>query len=220
MTDHTKFLGVIIDKNLNFMQHIQYIKGKISRGLGILYKCKRFFDRKTLLTLYYAFIYPYFNYCLPVWGSTYDTYLSPLVSLQKRAVRLIFGAKKYDHTDPIFQSLNILKLDQLYMYSVQLLMFKFIKNELPNIFQILFVRNNSFHEYPTRQQLLLRVPLLKFAPACKTVRKRGVHTFNYFSQFISMECSYVTYKFCIKKYIIENGVTYEVICHHLGARLD
>ena len=82
MTDQSKFLGVIIDKNLSFMQHIQYIKGKVSKGIGILYKCKRFFDKNTLLTLYYSFIYPYYNYCLPVWGSTYDSYLAPLVVLQ------------------------------------------------------------------------------------------------------------------------------------------
>ena len=70
MTDQSKFLGVIIDKNLSFMQHIQYIKGKISKGVGILCKCKKFFNAKTMLTLYYSFVYPYFNYCLPVWGGT------------------------------------------------------------------------------------------------------------------------------------------------------
>ena len=44
--DNTKFLGVIIDKFLSFQQHIQYVKGKIARGIGILYKCKCFFGQK------------------------------------------------------------------------------------------------------------------------------------------------------------------------------
>ena len=101
MTDQTKFLGVKIDKNLSFMQHIQYIKGKIARGLGILYKCRLFFNSQTMLTLYYSFVYPYYNYCLPVWGSTYDSYLEPLIKLQKRAIRLINGSARYAHTDPI-----------------------------------------------------------------------------------------------------------------------
>ena len=191
------------------MQHIQYIKGKISRGVGILYKCKKFFNTKTLLTLYYSFVYPYFNYCLPVWGGTYESYILPLVLLQKRAVRCIQGANKYDHTDPIFQSLKLLKLNQLYIYSLQLFMFKFVKNELPIIFKEFFLRNDSIHSYNTRQQLMYRIPLLLTAPACKSVSLRGVHTFNYFSRYLSYDCSYVTYKFSLKKYIIMNGITYE-----------
>ena len=31
---NTKFLGVMIDQRLNFFDHIQYIKGKVSRGVG------------------------------------------------------------------------------------------------------------------------------------------------------------------------------------------
>merc|ERR1712237_166674 len=80
----TKFLGVIIDQFLTFEAHIQYIKGKVAKGLGILYRCKKFFNNNTLLTLYYSFIYPYFNYCNCIWGNIYQTYLDPLVKLQKK----------------------------------------------------------------------------------------------------------------------------------------
>ena len=90
----TKFLGVYIDQNLLFRDHILYVKGKISRSLGILYKCQKYFDSETLLMLYNSFIYPHFTYCVSVWGNTYKTYLSPIISLQDRAVRLISRAKK------------------------------------------------------------------------------------------------------------------------------
>ena len=83
MKENTKFLGVIIDNKLSFQQHIKYIKGKVSRGLGILLKCRRFFDQNTLVTLYNSFVYPYLNYCISVWGSTCDTYVDSLVKLQK-----------------------------------------------------------------------------------------------------------------------------------------
>ena len=38
--EKTKFLGVIIDEHLTFQSHIKYIKGKVARGFGILYKCR------------------------------------------------------------------------------------------------------------------------------------------------------------------------------------
>ena len=54
----TKFLGIMIDEQLKFCEHIQYIKGKISRGLGIIYKAKTKCNKSTLLTLYYFFSLP------------------------------------------------------------------------------------------------------------------------------------------------------------------
>ena len=66
MVDSTKFLGVYIDQNLLFQKHILYIKGKISRGIGILYKCKPVLNETSLKMLYNAIIYPYFVYCIEV----------------------------------------------------------------------------------------------------------------------------------------------------------
>ena len=50
----TKFLGVILDQRLTFLNHILLIKGKMARAMGILYKCKRTLNQNTLLTLYNA----------------------------------------------------------------------------------------------------------------------------------------------------------------------
>ena len=63
-TNHTKFLGVMVEQHLTFEAHVRYIKGKISRGIGILYQAKRMLQERTLLTLYYSFVYPYFTYCM------------------------------------------------------------------------------------------------------------------------------------------------------------
>ena len=59
---HTKFLGVVIDCELNWSHHIRHIKSKISKGIGIVIKAKNVVNRNTLKTLYYSFIYPYINY--------------------------------------------------------------------------------------------------------------------------------------------------------------
>ena len=83
MIEKTKFLGVIIDQNLPFQSHIKYIKGRVARGIGILYKSRPYFHFKTMRSLYNAIIYPYFTYCIEVWGNTYQSYLEPLVKLQK-----------------------------------------------------------------------------------------------------------------------------------------
>ena len=50
--EKAKFLGVIIDAKLNWTHHTTYVKGKLSRGIGII--CKA---RKVLIKLYYSFFY-------------------------------------------------------------------------------------------------------------------------------------------------------------------
>jgi hypothetical protein len=66
---HTKFLGVVIDSNLNWNQHICHVEKKIAKGCAIIMKVRKFLCRKTLISLYYSFVYPYINYCIEVSGT-------------------------------------------------------------------------------------------------------------------------------------------------------
>ena len=78
----TKFLGVILDQHLTFDSHVQYTEGKMARGIGILYKTKKYLKESSMKTLHYAFIYPYFTYCIAVWGNTFNSVLEPLIVLK------------------------------------------------------------------------------------------------------------------------------------------
>ena len=84
----TKFLGVIIDSELSWKPHVDAICSKIAKNIGIMTKARSVFNKDTLLSLYYSFIYPYISYCIYVWGSTFETYLKKMF-LQKRAIRII-----------------------------------------------------------------------------------------------------------------------------------
>ena len=176
MTEQTKFLGVIIEQTLNFRSHISYIKGKISRALGILYKARKFFDKTTLLTLYNSFIHPLFMYCIAVWGYVPETYLDPLDKLQKRAVRIIAGARYLAHTEPLFKELKIMKLINLYVYNIMLIMFKRQHGKLPAIFDSFF---HEFHFYDTRHHHL-SVPTHSLTTSERCLRGAGVTLYNYF----------------------------------------
>ena len=206
MIERTKFLGVIIDQNLSFQSHINYIKGKVARGIGILYKSKPYFSFEIMRVLYNAFIYPYFTYCIEVWGNTYQSYLEPLIKLQKRAVRTIVGARKYAHTAPLFRELKLLNIKEIYIYCVQLFMYKYHHSILPLIFSDFYVRNNSIHEHHTRQQNLLHVPLIFTKPLSKTIRVSGVTLYNHFSNSLCLKVSYVTYKGILKRHIIDDDI--------------
>ena len=83
-TKSSKFLGVHIDNKLNWKMHIDYVSGKIARGIGILIKARKVLSNECMTNLYYAFIYPYLIYCNHIWGNTYKSTLSKLQILQKK----------------------------------------------------------------------------------------------------------------------------------------
>ena len=46
---NTKFLGVIIDSELNWTAHIFYIKNNISKSIGIIVKIRHYLDKCSIL---------------------------------------------------------------------------------------------------------------------------------------------------------------------------
>ena len=127
----TKFLGVIIDENISWKSHIYNISKKISRGIGILKKARKYLNRNVLCNLYYTFLYPYFTYCIHVWGNACQSYISKLVKLQKRAIRIITFSRYNSHTAILFQTLRILNLSNIARYVVIQFMYRFKGGTLP-----------------------------------------------------------------------------------------
>ena len=115
---------------------------------------------------------------------------------------MISGAKKYDHTEPLFKILDILKIQEIYVYSLQFIMYKFRHHRLPAIFTDFFKINKHIHDYDTRQANLLHVPLAKIRQSSISVRRNGVHSYNHFYGIINIDCSISCYKKLLKSYIL------------------
>ena len=80
-TKKQNFLGVIIDHELNWSDHILYIKNNISKSIGINNKTWNLLEKNTLRNLYFTFIYPYLIYCIEICGNTNDTHLNQIIKI-------------------------------------------------------------------------------------------------------------------------------------------
>ena len=47
-----KFLGVLLDENLDWKEHIKHAEKKIAKNVGLLYKARPFLERNALIALY------------------------------------------------------------------------------------------------------------------------------------------------------------------------
>ena len=142
-------------------------------------RCTRhLLDTKTLIQLYYSFIYPYLTYCLDVWGHCNNSLFQSIFKIQKRAVRTITNSHSRAHSEELFRFLKIEPLLNIYILAISKFMFKFNFNHLPQVCNDLFTTNSRVHSYNTRQHNLIHVPLSRTQFAKKSIRIRGVYIWN------------------------------------------
>ena len=124
-------IRLLVDDDLKFKSHIAKITSTCCRVLGMLYRSSYFLNKPLLLLLYNTMIQPYLTYCAVVWGSNYYSSLKPLITMQKRAIRLISGVSPRSHTSPLYRELKILKLEDLIKYQILLIMHDSLFGRLP-----------------------------------------------------------------------------------------
>ena len=132
--------------------------------------------------------------------------MEPLFRIQKRAVRVIAGVPRNSPSNVCFESLNILKLEELHHLSFQTFMYKWYHNKLPPIFDEFLKRVT--HHHATRLMhsvtILLKRPTdLSSGLGMRSIRYRGVLCHNHFSQVVSYNSSIHTYKKHLKRYLLE-----------------
>ena len=57
VTNEIKYFGVNIDNKITWIPNITYVKNKVSKGIGILFKAKNYLNRKSLINLFHSYIY-------------------------------------------------------------------------------------------------------------------------------------------------------------------
>ena len=67
-TPQTQYLGINVDKNLNWKQQISDIAIKLNNSNGILSKLIHFIDRKTLKSIRHAIFEPHLYYSSLFWA--------------------------------------------------------------------------------------------------------------------------------------------------------
>ena len=81
--DETCFVGVILDKNLNWSKHAHKVNSIVRKKVGIIFRLSQFIPQSILLLIYKTFIQPHVTYGLEVWGSTYRSHLTCILTFKK-----------------------------------------------------------------------------------------------------------------------------------------
>ena len=129
-----RFLGVIVDEKLNWSAHINTLKSKMSRYIGILCKIKKLLPIQVKMQIFQSLIQSHLNYCSIVWGFTAKSNIESLFRIQKKGIRAIvpgFINYKYrdgelpGHTKPYFNEYKILGVHGVIVINALLFILKY-----------------------------------------------------------------------------------------------
>lgn len=119
--DVIKYLGVHIDKNLKWQDHVLYITNKIRRLFHKFYIFRDILSRNLLLQVYQTLIEAIIRYGILVWGGAYMNCLRPLVTVQKTALKIILRKTPMCPGRQLFMESGLLNVKQIYV--VEAIMF-------------------------------------------------------------------------------------------------
>src|SRR5215813_9694970 len=104
---------------------ITFVK-KITTGIHYLTKVRHFIPSHSLKTIYDTFIESHIRYGIESWGCVCKTSLNPLLTLQKRAIRIMNFLPPWSSTLEFFATSGILTICQLSYFHLAILMYKLV----------------------------------------------------------------------------------------------
>ena len=177
-TPSIKFLGVTIDNNLTFKEHILHVKNKLAKKVGLLYRLNKFLPISVLRCIYSSIILPHFSYCILVWYSASAYLISKLFVVQKKCIRAICSLQYNESTNDHFKELNLLKLEDIYRSALLSHYFSTFKSNMnPNLRSAL-LSNSDYHNYSTRNRSNIAIPLFNRSQTQRCFLYRGVGEWN------------------------------------------
>ena len=104
--DQEKDLGVIIDGELTFDEHIFSKIKKANSIVGLISRSFDFLSPEMFRTLFMAFVRPHLEYAQAVWSPRLIKHIDAIENVQRRATRLVSGYKNYSYEDRL-RSINL-----------------------------------------------------------------------------------------------------------------
>ena len=143
-----KYLGVKIDENLNWKDHIHDIATRLNRANALLFKIRNYVNFNTLKSIYFAIFDSHINYANLIWGQNLNSSFKT-VTLHKKAIRIKNNQPRNSDSSLFFKKSSIQKFEDKILLNNTIFISKSINNLLPPIFKNWLFFCSDIHKYDT-----------------------------------------------------------------------
>ena len=151
-TNVCKFLGIFIDENLNWSNHMDHTCSKLSKAIGMIKVAQMYMPRAVLMSMFQAFVVSYLRYGVLLWGNTFPTYIYRVRVLFNKAIRAILSVPPTTHMSPLLHKLQVLTVDDVYIFNCCIFMYKIKNCMLPTGFCNMFIKLSDMYVQTRRSK--------------------------------------------------------------------
>ncbi|KAF7697257.1 hypothetical protein HF521_005675, partial [Silurus meridionalis] len=153
-----KDLGVILDTNLSFKNHINHVTKTGFFHLRNIAKLRNMLSISDAEKLVHVFMTFRLDYCNALLGGCPASLINKLQLVQNAAARVLTRLRKYDHITPILSSLHWLPVKFRIDYKLLLLTYKTLNGLAPMYLFSLLTRYSPLRSLRSQNSGLLVVP--------------------------------------------------------------
>lgn len=186
-----RFLGMTVDTNLKWNQHIDDLASKLSSTLFALKRLTYVATHQAAKTAYYSSFHSLLSYGILFWGSMAEA--QRIFVLQKRAVRYLCNLKYNESCRTRFREEQILTLSSVFILAV-------VTHVHKN--RDAFPQNGINHEYETRRRAEIRVPHHRLAATQRSLDYWGGKLYNRLPHEVKI-LPFAAFKKRVKKTLME-----------------
>ena len=128
LTSTVCYLGVTLDQNLSFQQHVSCTCQICYFKLGRTNSIRHYLSQDALKTLISAFVLSRIDYCNSLLAGCPKQLIYKLQKVQNNVAGFICRIPKFDHIFPVLHTLHLLLVEQRIEYKLLLLAFKSVNN--------------------------------------------------------------------------------------------
>jgi len=146
------YLGIKIDENLCWKNHLNDLSLKLNRANAMLSKVRYYVQPSTLRSVYYAIFNSHLTYSCLTWAQN-ASQIKRISVLQRKALRLMKFLPRDAHANPLFHDLNIVKFVDHVKIENCLFINRCFNDLVPSMFKDWFSLLKDLHTYETRGSL-------------------------------------------------------------------
>ena len=149
-----KYLGILIDNDLKWKDHIDYVYNKLIKFVSIFYKLRVKLSSSILRMIYFAFVHSHLLYGVEVYANTTTNHLSKLITLNNKLLHILQYKSLKTYNSELYKTYFTLPLELLHNFQILLFIQKYVhhRSKLPAVFSTYFEESKLLHCHDTRQK--------------------------------------------------------------------
>ena len=195
-----KYLGVLIDNNLTFKEHIKKVSKCVKFNLSNFRHIRSCMSTKAALMYMHSMILSHITYCLTTWSQASNTALKPLLSLYKKTLKVLDRKSNNYHHCHILLKYKLLNWENLIKYSHSCLMYKIIHGRAPPALNQFIKMVSTSTRSATRGDCVIAFRKSSFSQSAFSIR--AAREWNSIPTHIRNISNYASFKHFLKKWLI------------------